>query len=88
MVECIEAVIAADGQKSGRGKTPVQHFRDSFANPVQVRLVAAIVEGQHQDEPSRRRFRRGALRHHPKGRENGHNHQKTRIRAFSLLRCP
>ena len=48
VVECIEPVIAADGHKSGRGQTPVQHLRNSFADPVQVRLVGAVVEGEHQ----------------------------------------
>ena len=40
MVERVQPVIAADGHKACRRKTPVEYFRDRLADPVQIRLVA------------------------------------------------
>ena len=61
MVERIEAIAAADGEKAGRTQTPVQHVRKGRADPVVALVPAAVLEGQHQHKPPMRFARFGGL---------------------------
>ncbi len=48
MIEGIEPIAAADGQKSRRVQAPVQNVRKRLADPVQVGGPTPVLEGKHQ----------------------------------------
>ena len=50
VVERILAVIAADGEEAGGGEALVESVRERVADPVQVGLAGAVVEGKDEDE--------------------------------------
>ncbi len=54
MLQRILAVVAADGQKARRGEPLVQRVGKRVADPAQVCLAGAVVEGQHQHQPPAR----------------------------------
>ncbi len=48
--ESEEAVVAADGEEAGGGEALVEGVGEGVADPVEVCLAGAVVEGEHQDE--------------------------------------
>jgi len=53
VVERVLEVIVADGQKAGGSKPLVERVGERVADPPEVRLAGAVVEGQHQHETAR-----------------------------------
>ena len=51
MVQRIQPVFAAHRRKPRRSKTAAQNLRRRFANPLQARLSAMVVERKHQQNP-------------------------------------
>lgn len=50
MFERILAIVATDDVKTGCAEALIEELRDSFADPVQVRLSGPVVEGKHEQE--------------------------------------
>ena len=48
----IGAVVAADGQEAGGGEALVESVGKGVADPIEVRLAGAVVEGKNEDEPA------------------------------------
>ena len=50
MIERVLAVVAANGEEAGGGEALVERVREGIADPVQVGLAGAVVEGEDEDE--------------------------------------
>ena len=52
MVERELAVVAGDGQKAGGGEALIERVGEGVADPVEVGLAGAVVEGEDEDDAS------------------------------------
>ena len=50
MVEGVLAVVAGDGEKAGGRESLVQGVGEGIADPAEVGLTGAVVEGQDKDD--------------------------------------
>jgi hypothetical protein len=50
MLKRVLAIVAADDVKTGCAEALIEELRDSLADPVQVRLSGAVVEGEHEQK--------------------------------------
>ena len=50
MVEGVEAVVVGEGEEAGRGESLVEGVREGVADPVEIRVSGAVVEGQDEDD--------------------------------------
>ena len=50
MLERVLAIVTADDVEAGSAEALVEDLRDSFADPVQIGLAGAVVEGQHEEQ--------------------------------------
>ena len=52
MVERVDAIRAADGQKSGRCEPTVEDFREGLADPVEICLASVVFKREHEQQAS------------------------------------
>ena len=50
MIQSELAVVAGDGEESHGGETLIERVGEGVADPGQVRLAGAIVEGKNEDD--------------------------------------
>ena len=50
MVEGVEAVVAGDGEEAGGAEALVEGVGEGVADPVEIGLAGAVVEGQDEDD--------------------------------------
>ena len=60
VVERVEAVVTGDGEEAGGAEALVHGVGEGVADPVQVGVSGAVVEGEHEDDVSAADFLVGA----------------------------
>ena len=61
MVEGVEAVFAGDGEEAGGAEALVDGVGEGVADPIEVGLAGAVVEGEDEDDASADGFGGGLL---------------------------
>lgn len=79
MIERVLAVVSRDGQEAGGGEPLVQSVGKGVADPAEIRLTGAVLEGKNEDDASGRRCRIGwLLRNQRRGGKKKHRKEQER----------